>query len=259
MTIDAVVSEWWRMVNDHYFYDNSPSRCRPYPYMGRDCSTFAADGLNAGFPGSVDPCTNSFWLAGWCHDAPRPEWFIQRFGPGQGTFITRDQAQTVECLAFHGSDFGRRPDFSGDGHVECVLGQGLRTIGAHSHASGVGVLNDGLADSFLEWFAVPPCFLAELGTVPIDPATLDAIRRLLEWKQRVTDRPLHYRQTNGDVTILNNLLINRVLLDQRKKSNTYGRATREAVNHLKRLTPSIHDKNGEVFGSEAAAALLAPR
>ncbi len=258
MTIDACVSEWDAMVNWPAFYDNSGSRCRPYPYRGRDCSTFAAQGLNAGFPGAVDPCSNSFSQAAWCHDAHRTDAFIKRFGPGQGTFITYEQAQHTVCLGFRGTDYGRRPDYTGDGHVECILGQGKRTVGAHSHATGVGYDNNGLDNHQLSYFAVPPCFLPELAGPPIDAATLEAIKKLLDWNRRVTAHPLLFRQTNGDVTILNKLLIARGVLSNTSRMNLYSKYTRAAVHNFK-VARGLLSVDGRVFGGEAAAALLRPR
>lgn len=254
MTIDGCVAEWTRMADSGYFYDNSGNRCLPIPYKGRDCSTFAAEGIDAGFPGAVDRCSNSFGQAEWCFNQPRPDWFTARFGSGPGTFITEEQAQHVVCLGFRGSDWGMRADDTGDGHTECILGQGTRTVGAHSHASGVGFDNNGINNHQLSYFAIPPAFLTELAGPPIDAATLIAIRKLADWKDRVSRRPLRYKMTNGDVTILNSLLLLRGL--EGKKSNTYGRLTRRGVAHLKRANGWTPD--GSVFGSRAATALLAP-
>lgn len=257
MTIARCLAEWDYMARNGYFYDNGPSRCAPFPYKGRDCSTFAAAGLNAGFPGSIDACSNSFGQAAWCYDTPRPDWFSKRFGPGHGTFITRDQARFVVCLGFHGTDFGMRPDYSGDGHVEIVLGQGTRTVGAHSHATGVGYDNSGFTFNFCEYFAVPPCFLAEMTPPNIDPATLEALRKLVEWEGRVSKMPLHRTETNGDVTILNDLLIHKNLLDPHRKSNTYTRYTAAAVAHFK-TARQLTNRDGSVFGADAAHAMLHP-
>lgn len=158
--IQSYLAECARMVRDGYFYDNSGSRCNPNPYKGRDCSTFVAFALiAAGVPG-VNPCNNSFGFAAECFNTPRPDWFTARFGPGQGTFINHDQALNVVCWGFRGSNFGRAPDSSGDGHIETSLGNGGASVGAHSHATGIGYSQFDAHQ--LSSYAVPPAFLAEM-------------------------------------------------------------------------------------------------
>lgn len=262
--IDICVADWTRMATTPGFrYCNSGDYCTNP--MCKDCSTFADHGINAGFPGSINQCSNSFGQAEWCYNTPRPEFFTERFGPGPGTFITEEQAMHVVCLGFRGSDFGMRADDTGDGHTECILGQGTRTVGAHSHATGVGFDNNGINNHQLGWFAVPPPFLAEMAGPPIDAATLVAIRKLLQWEDRVSRRPLRYGMpANGDITILNKVLINAQLLNPTTaRMNIYGRATAAAVNHLKRLHPEVwttkQSRDGKVAGSRVAAALLATK
>lgn len=238
-----------------YYCNDIRNRCNNS--MCRDCSTFAASGLNAGFPGTTNPCGNSFSQAEWCYQTPRPDWFTARFGPGQGTFITYDQAQHAVCLGFRGTDWGMRPDYTGDGHVECILGQGARTVGAHSHETGVGFDNNGINNHQLSYFAVPPCFLPEMAGPPIDAATLQAIRDLVEWQQRVARRPLNVGMKNGDVTILKKLLIHRKLLRPQYLSNVYGRRTVSAVATLEKQK-NLSRKRGKVVDGPVAAAVLAP-
>lgn len=156
------------MVRARYFYDNStdsPGRCTPDPYKGRDCSTFCAYALiDAGYRG-VNPCANSFMFAMQCHDTPRPDWFTQRFGPGRGTFITHAQALHVVCWGFEGNDYGRQPIQPGNrGHIETSLGNGGGSVGAHSHRTGVGYSTFDVHN--LGWYAVPPWFLDEMAPPP---------------------------------------------------------------------------------------------
>lgn len=172
VSIEACCIEWDRIARmPGVFYCNETwLRCSDP--MCRDCSTFAASGLLSGFPGSVDECANSFSIARWCRDTPRPQFFIDRFGPGIGTFITKAQAETVVCFGFRGSNLGTEPDSTGDGHIEVCCSTAwpsalhvpspTLSVGAHSHATGVGYDDDGIDNHQLEWWAVPPPFLAEM-------------------------------------------------------------------------------------------------
>lgn len=87
-------------------------------------------------------------------------------------------------------------------------------------------------------------------------ATLKAIKKLHDWKKRVTANPVRLGDTNSDSLILNDLLIARGLLV--KRSNTYNKATRKAVHHFK-TARKLENTDGTVFGGLAAEAILTPR
>src|SRR5689334_23263809 len=183
-TIAGYLAACDRMANGPYYYDNSSARCDPAGH-GRDCSTFVAFAMiEAGF-GGIDRCANSFTEAAMCYDQPRPDWFTQRFGPGRGTFISHEQALHVVCWGFEGANYGREPLSGGRGHIETSLGNGGGSIGAHSHATGIGY---GEFDEHnLEWFAVPPQFLAEMAPPAIDAATLAWLAKVAKWQKYVSD------------------------------------------------------------------------
>lgn len=250
-TISGYLAALDRLAHTLDGYENDVHvRCDPNANK-RDCSTFVAFGLiDAGF-GGVNRCENSFGFAAMCHDQPRPDWFTARYGEGVGTFISHDQALHVVCWGLEGSDFARRPTSSGGGHIETSLGNGGGSIGAHSHATGIGYSQ--LDWHNCNWFAVPPMFLAEMAPPAIDAATLAALTKLVEWRKRVADRPLRQGDHNGDVTILNQLLIKKHLLE--RPANTYTKATRDAVHHFK-VARGLSNDDGTVFGAEAAAAIL---
>lgn len=171
MTIAGYLVALARMVSEDYFYDNSPSRCNPPPYKGRDCSTFVAEGLiDAGYP-DINACGNSEYFAGMCYDEPRPDWFTDRYGPGQGTFITHDQALDVVCWGIEGQNFGREAWPGNRAHIETSLGNGGGSVGAHSHATGVGYSQ--LDVHMLDVYAVPPMFLDEIAPAPTPPQEND--------------------------------------------------------------------------------------
>lgn len=89
----------------------------------------------------------------------------------------------------------------------------------------------------------------------ITPADLVAIKKLLEWKKRVTENPLKFGEKNRplDTLTLSKLLIAKGLLV--KPSKVYGPAIREAVHHLK-TAKKLPNTDGKVFGGLAAVAIL---
>lgn len=92
----------------------------------------------------------------------------------------------------------------------------------------------------------------------LDPAAIAGIKKLIAWQKDVTKTPLEQADTNGNVTVLNQLLVARGLMATTKYMNTYTKATRDAVVHFKRLAKLPNDV-GTRFGGDAAAAILAPR
>lgn len=217
VSIEACCIEWDRIARmPNVFYCNETWLRCSNPYC-RDCSTFAASGINAGFPGAVDECSNSFAQARWCRDTPRPQWMIDRFGPGIGTFITYEQAQTVICLGFRGSNLGTEPDADGDGHVEVICGTAWPaylhapapklSVGAHSHATGVGYDDDGLDQHHLQWWAIPPPFLAPMAPVAwkVQPQMQEKLHARLKnpqggWWEGYADGRVDLLRNNGTVT-----------------------------------------------------------
>lgn len=89
----------------------------------------------------------------------------------------------------------------------------------------------------------------------VTPADLTAIKKILAWKQRVTDKPLKFGDTDRplDTLTLSKLLISRGLLV--RESSVYGPAVRQAVHHLK-MAKKLPNTDGKVFGGVAATALL---
>lgn len=174
----------------HLFYCNELAwRCsRP---DCKDCSTAVSDICNHS-GANINACGNSFSLADWCFDTPRPDWFSEMFGHDlPGTYISYEAAQEYECMGFRGSNWGRNVDSEGDGHVEWVMGKKSvgrpkLTWGAHSHASGVGFDEDGLDTHQLKWFAIPPHFLPFM--VPAPPIDWDYLKDLEGLKKRVSAR-----------------------------------------------------------------------
>jgi hypothetical protein len=105
---------------------------------------------------------------------------------------------------------------------------------------------------------------AKQAVQPIDPNVLAYLKKLADWKNRIcapeTPDGMHgaltQGMTNSNVTILNNLLLARGLLA--RKSNTYGAPTRRGVYVFKRGN-DLSNTVGDVFGCEAATAMLRPQ
>jgi hypothetical protein len=254
MTIAGYLGACAAMTTPEWFYDNSPRRCL-IGWHGRDCSTFVAFALaNSGYPG-INLCNNSFGFARMCYNQPRPDWFVSKFGPGQGTFISYDQAKTVTCWGFRGNEFGMGPDHTGDGHIETIVGNGTMSVGAHSHATGIGFDPNGINSHNLSYFAVPPHFLGEMAFVVLDPTTINALKKLKEWEARVTAHPLRFGDTNHDVTIMIDLLRLHHFVRSSVAGNAYGKVARTGVYKFKKAV-DIGNTDGTTFGGTAASELL---
>lgn len=204
MTIAAYLAACEQIANGPYYYDNSvPSRCNPHGF-GRDCSTFVAFALiAAGYP-NINACGNSYYFAAMCHDEPRPDWFTEKFGPGVGTFISHDQALWNVSWGFRGSDFGRAPDLTGDGHIETSLGNGGGSVGAHSHATGIGYSTFDVHN--LSYYAIPPHFLAELAPPvwKVQPNMIETLHARLRnpqggWWEGYADGRVDFLKNNGQI------------------------------------------------------------
>lgn len=133
-----------------YYYNQGSFRCTgQYHYF--DCSglqSWAGNqvGLDYG-------CTNSSTMSGWCHNAVRPQWMIDMFGPGQGTGLTPTQAQqTKGAWGFHGANEGL-DGFGDGGHIKASLGDG-RSVEAYDTAEGV-IIGTFLDQESTYW-ALPP-------------------------------------------------------------------------------------------------------
>ena len=152
---DGFILAGRQIIDRHLRYDNSLSgRCNaadPNDVSGLDCSTFVALSLiNAGL--SCPPCTNSWALADQCRATPRPDWFSAQYGPGVGTEVSQDVAlNLLGCCWFH---------MTGEGHIEVGLGNNGDSMGAHSHATGIGYSTFGAVEpGFFDYFAVLPQLL----------------------------------------------------------------------------------------------------
>ena len=253
-TIQGYLAALGQMTVPGWFYDNSERRCL-IGWHGRHCSTFVAFGLaNAGYPG-INLCNNSYGIASQCYYAPRPDWFTRKFGTGPGTFISRDQVETTVCWGFRGNDWGMAPDNTGDGHIETMLGQGAASVGAHSHATGIGYDANGLNDHMLTNFAVPPMFLPEMALSYPDPATVAALKTLDDWRKRVTAAPLKFGDRSNDVSIMIDLLRLHHFVRSGVRGNAYGKVAQAGVYKMKKAV-DIGNTDGKVFGGTAASALL---
>jgi len=156
--LDDYLLELERMVADGFTYDNSgPWRCDGSRHSA-DCSGFIVQGLVRG-AGIPQDCTNSYAFATMCHQAQRPQWMIDLYGPGVGTQVTMGQAVGIAgAWGIHGNNEGQAPDASGDGHIKTSLGDG-RSIEAMSHSAGVGYSTFDSPPGFINYCALPPMLL----------------------------------------------------------------------------------------------------
>lgn len=236
------------MVQQRYFYDNSNRRCQ-IGWHGRDCSCFCNFGLaNAGYP-NIGLCNNSFANKNWCASTPRPQWMIDEFGPGVGTLITKAQATTVLCWGF---------EDTGGGHQETILGMpggSTLSVGAHSHATGIGYDANGINNHNLQSFAIPPPFLPEMAFARNDPATIAALKKMDDWVKWVTASPLHFGDQNSAVATMIDLLRLHHFVGKNVVGDAFGKVARTGVYKFK-LAYDVGNTEGEIFGGTAASALL---
>lgn len=95
-------------------------------------------------------CPNSSGWARICHNAVRPQWMNDRYGPDpwtgsttQGTGITAQQARdTKGALGWHGPDQGRDGD-GAKGHIKISRGDG-------TSVEAVGHARDVVSDTFID-------------------------------------------------------------------------------------------------------------
>lgn len=153
--VEKYLGAWeWGVTVAHWYYDNRPSdnRCTA-AFGGVDCSGGTTFALN--IAGRQTACASSFDFARDCYNTPRPQWMTDHYGPGQGTFITPEQARdTPGAWGIHGTNWGMAPDMSGDGHIKTSLGHDNRSVEAMGHAAGVGYST--FLDGFVAFFAIPP-------------------------------------------------------------------------------------------------------
>lgn len=234
--------------NSGYFYDNSWRRCQ-IGWHGRDCSCFCNFCLaNAGYQ-NVGQCNNSFINKTLCVNAVRPVWFTQRFGVGQGTLITKAQAMTVICWGF---------EDTGGGHQETILGQvggSTRSVGAHSHATGIGYDANGINNHNLQSFAVPVQFLPEMALKIQDPATVAALKALSDWATWISAAPLKKGDRNAAVATMIDLLILHHFMARGQEGDAFGDDAQTGVYKFKRAY-AVGNEQGDVFGGTAAETLL---
>lgn len=178
---------------------------------------------------------------------------LYKWGQQHGYLVSVAKgAATRGAIMIRGRSYG----FGPLGHTSYSLGDG-NEMAAHGFRSGIhpSVLDTSfyqdaliINDGSVHYAALDP---------PVDPKVLAAIAKLLKWEQAVTLAPLHQGDTTNNVSILNDLLIHRGLMDRKYKSNTYTQNTRAAVHRLK-LDKGIDPPDGRGFGGTAAKALLAP-
>lgn len=142
------------------------------------------------------------------------------------------------------------------GHTSFSLGDG-REMAAHGYRSGIHSNDVYGGRNYQDGFIIPGVRYPALEP-SIDPEVLAFLAKVEAWKARVTAMPLELGNTSNDVTILNNLLMNRALMARIHKSNTYTKYTRAAVHRLK-VAAGFPNTEGRVFGGLAAAELLNPQ
>lgn len=170
-----------------------------------------------------------------------------------GGLVTVDKAvRTSGAILIKGRNYGYGPL----GHTSISLGNG-QEMAAHGTRSGIHVSDVYGGRNYQDGFILPGVnYHLE---PPVDPKVLEALVKLQKWAKDVGASPLEQGDTNGHVTILNQLLIARALLPTKLAyMNTYTKATRDAVVHFKRLAKLANDV-GTRFGGDAATAILAPR
>lgn len=246
------------MYRNHYFYDNRvPQRCEPW-WHGRDCATSVAFGLHDAGYDNVNLCDNSFGFAELCFNTPRPQWVIDKFGGNfPGTFITYEQAQTIQCVGLRGNNWGREEDDTGDGHIETVFGKGKLTFGFHSHASGCGYDVNGLDNHSLSSFAILPWWLNELGLMyGQDPAIIAALKAMDDWRKSVWEKPILFGEQSGRVAVLVGFLVHLHFLHKDVHGNKFGDTLAEGVYKLKLALGNNGNTKGDRLYGPAADSLL---
>ncbi len=178
---------------------------------------------------------------------------LYRWAESVGGLVSVEKAvRTRGAIFIKGKWYGNGPL----GHTSFSLGDG-RQMAARGRLSGIEVsdVNPGF---YQDGFVIPGVVYEDLQP-PLDPKVLEAIQKLLDWQLRVDANPLKQGDTNGDVTTLNKLLISWGYLPTKfGYMNTYTKWTRRAVHEFKK-TRGVSNTRGEIFGGEAAAAILAPR
>lgn len=179
---------------------------------------------------------------------------LYKWARAVGGLVSVDTAvRTRGAILIKGRWYGNGPL----GHTSISLGDG-REMAAHGTRSGIHPSDLYGGRNYQDGFIIPGVYYASLEP-PVDPAVLEALAKLKEWEKRVSDKPLHAGSDRPlDTAILKDLLVARALLDPRwKAGGVYGPNVVKAVLRLKRRN-GIHPFDGKVFGSKAAAALLAP-
>lgn len=215
-------------------YRVTSCRCSEDCYS-RDCSGLVIFSCN--HCGMNLPCTSSFGLA--------------RMGQAAGTLIGYEQAAVTPGALAIRNGFGSPNGPNGsNGHVVFCKGDGVSTVEAMGTA--YGIVRGRLADRGFETFMLIP------GVDYSPPVVIDwdAIEKLVHFQQAVAAHPLRYGDTSNLVTQLNQLLAARGL--EHSPGNTYGHDTRTGVAHLERAKKTAN-QDPTKFGSETAAALLAPK
>ncbi len=169
-----------------------------------------------------------------------------------GGLITVSKGVSVRgAIMIKGKNYGYGPL----GHTSFSLGDG-REMAAHGTYSGIHVSDLYGGRNYQDAFIIPGVFYKSLQP-PVDPKVIELLLRLEAWKTRVSETPLHLGDTSNDVTILNELLIHRSLMDRDHQANTYTKWTRGGVYRLKHGR-ALENQDGKVFGADAAYALLNP-
>jgi hypothetical protein len=178
--VDLYLAKWaWGIEVAHWTYNaDSPTRCTGVDGQV-DCSGATVLCLNAA--GRVTPCTNSSTLAIECHEAQRPQWMLDKFGPDPwtesatiGTGITAAQANvTPGAWGFHGPNQAM-DGFGASGHIKSkwYLNDGVHAPGDSVEAMGVfaGVGFSTFLDPECTYFAICPNLG---GFVPPAPSPLE--------------------------------------------------------------------------------------
>ena len=150
---------------------------------------------------------------------------------------------------------GRNYGYGPLGHTSFSLGNG-QEMAAHGTFSGIHVSDIYGGRNYQDAFIIPGVRYPGLEP-PIDPEALKFLANCIAWEKTFEDDgPLERGDTNGRVTMLNELLILRAWMGKGRQSNTYTKYTQAAITHLKKAYGL--DGGGKKFGSVAAHVLLNP-
>lgn len=202
---------------------------------------FHAAGLEP--PADLLACSNTVDLYNW--------------GKKHGYLTAVDKAvRTRGAILIKGRWWG----YGVAGHTCLSEGNG-REMAAHGRRSGIHEADIFGGRAYLDGLIINDgsVFYKDLQP-PIDPKVIELLLKLVAWGERVKKHALRMGDpANGDITILNQLLVQRGLMPTNAPMNFYSSITRDGVVHFKKLHPEIGNIVGKTFGGSEPAvdAILA--